>query len=209
MGGLTARRNLGPESVRAALAVSRETFARLEVHVAVLQRWQRRINLVGPASLPDLWRRHVLDSGQLALLCPHLPAPWYDLGSGAGFPGLVLSLLGLGHVHLVESDLRKCAFLAEAIRLTGANADVLPRRIETLEGRARTLTARALAPLSRLLELAAPMIGAETELWFWKGQDVEAELTESAKSWKMRIERHRSISDPSGTILHLRELSRA
>jgi 16S rRNA (guanine527-N7)-methyltransferase len=191
------------------LAVSRETFARLETHVTLLQRWQPRINLVASASLPDLWRRHVLDSGQLALLCPRPPTPWYDLGSGAGFPGLVLSLLGLGHVHLVESDRRKCAFLAEAIRLTGADASVSPRRIETLAGPARTLTARALAPLPRLLELAAPLLGAKTELWLWKGQDVEAELTEAAKSWNMRIERHRSISDPTGTILHLRELSRA
>jgi 16S rRNA (guanine527-N7)-methyltransferase len=200
---------LTAEAAGAALAVSRETLARLETHVALLRHWQKRINLVAEATLDDVWRRHVLDSGQLRAIRPHLPAPWYDLGSGAGFPGLVLSLLGLGQVRLVESDQRKCAFLNEAKRLAGAEATVHAGRIETLSGPAAAITARALAPLPRLLELAAALIGPETELWLWKGQDVEVELTEAAKCWSMRVDRHASLSDPRGTILHLREVSRA
>ncbi|MCG8591835.1 MAG: 16S rRNA (guanine(527)-N(7))-methyltransferase RsmG, partial [Proteobacteria bacterium] len=192
-----------------ALGVSRETSERLTRHISLLERWQKRINLVAPASLGEVWTRHVLDSGQLALLTPRLPAPWLDLGSGAGFPGLVLSLMGLGEVHLVESDQRKCTFLNEARRLTEAPATVMKRRIEDLRTPAAAITARALAPLPRLLELAAPITTPETEFWLWKGQDVEGELTEAAKCWKMTVERHRSISDPTGTILHLKEVSRA
>jgi 16S rRNA (guanine527-N7)-methyltransferase len=197
------------EAVFAALDVSRETFDRLRAYVSLLRRWQQRINLVAPASLPEVWRRHVLDSAQLAPICPHMPAPWYDLGSGAGFPGLVLALLGLGEVHLVESDQRKCIFLNEARRSTGAPATVLNRRVEELDRPAAAITARAFAPLPRLLRLAAPLITPKTELWLWKGQDVEAELTETAKCWNMTVERHRSVSDPTGTILHLREVSHA
>lgn len=200
---------LGPQAVREALDVSRETWAAIETYVVLLKKWQRRINLVAASSLDDVWRRHVLDSAQLLRHRQRLALPWYDLGSGAGFPGLVLALLGLGEVRLVESDQRKAAFLAEAIRLTGAPATVLNRRLETLEpANAATITARALAPLPRLLGLAAPLLTSETELWLWKGQDVEVELTEAAKYWKMTIERYDSISDPTGTVLRLREVCR-
>jgi 16S rRNA (guanine527-N7)-methyltransferase len=117
--------------------------------------------------------------------------------------------MGLGHVRLVESDQRKCAFLSEARRLAEAEATVLPARVETLSGPAATITARAFAPLSRLLDLTAPLIGSETVFWLWKGQDVEVELTQAAKCWNMTVERYPSLSDPRGTILHLREVSRA
>ena len=198
-----------PDEVCEVLDVSRETCARLEMHVSLLRRWQERINLVAPNSLAQVWRRHVFDSGQLSLIRPKLAAPWYDLGSGAGFPGLVLAILGLGEVHLVESDQRKCVFLGEARRLTGATATVLNRRIEALSAPAASITARALAPLPRLLQLAAPLIAPDTEFWLWKGQDVEAELTETTKYWKMTVAQHPSMSDPTGTILHLKEVSRA
>lgn len=200
---------LSSEAVRQLLGVSRETWAPLEAHVTLLKKWQRRINLVSQASLEHVWRRHVLDCAQLLRHRKSLGAPWYDLGSGAGYPGLVLALLGLGHVRLVESDQRKAAFLAEAVRQTAAPAKILNRRIETLqEGAAATVTARALAPLPRLLELAAPLLDERTELWLWKGQDVEVELTEAAKYWKMTIERYDSMSDPAGTVLKLSEVSR-
>jgi len=207
---MARRPRLDSEAARRLLDVSRETWTPLERYIALLERWQPRINLVARRSLDDLWRRHVLDSAQLARHRERLASPWYDLGSGAGFPGLVLVLLGLGQVRLVESDRRKAAFLAEAARLSDAAAVVLNQRIEALpKTDAATITARALAPLPRLLALAAPLLTAETELWLWKGQDVEVELTNAARCWNMRVERYRSISDPTGTILHLTEVSRA
>lgn len=207
---MAGRAPLAAEAVRVALDVSRETWRPIEAHVALLEKWQARINLVARNSLADVWRRHVLDSGQLLRHCPKLPSPWYDLGSGAGFPALVLALLGAGAACLVESDRRKCAFLGEARRLTGAPVRVLEQRVEALAQApaAAVITARAFAPLPRLLRLAAPLLTSETEFWLWKGQDVEAELTEAAKYWKMTAARHASISDPTGTILHLREVSR-
>ncbi|MDP6705452.1 MAG: 16S rRNA (guanine(527)-N(7))-methyltransferase RsmG [Alphaproteobacteria bacterium] len=200
---------LSAAAVARQLDVSRETLDRLSAHVALLGRWQRRINLVSNESLRDVWRRHVLDSAQLRRYRPRLDGLWLDLGSGAGFPGLVLAILGLGRVRLVESDQRKCAFLAEAARITGTEVEIVPRRIESLApGPADVITARALAPLPKLLATAAPLVGAETELLLWKGQDVEIELTEAAKYWNMRIERLPSVTDPAGTILSLRELAR-
>ncbi len=200
---------LTAEACGRRLGVSRETLARLEAYVDLLGRWQRRINLVSRASLGDIWRRHVLDSGQLLRHRPHLDGLWLDLGSGAGFPGLVLAILGAGDVHLVESDQRKCAFLAEAARVSGVEVAIEPCRVEELRlGPASVITARAVAPLSRLLPLAFPLVGPDTELLLWKGQDVEEELTEVAKYWRMRVERLPSISDPAGTILSLRELDR-
>ena len=198
-----------PDAVCRRLGVSRETQDRLEAYADLLIRWQSRINLVGPRTIPDLWHRHILDSGQLALHCRALPGVWYDLGSGGGFPGLVLAILGLGPVQLVESDQRKCAFLREAARVTETEVSVHASRIDALAGRtARTISARALAPLPRLLELAAPLLGADTTLWLWKGQDVEAELTQTAKYWRMRVERRSSITDPKATLLHLSEVAR-
>jgi 16S rRNA (guanine527-N7)-methyltransferase len=189
------------------IPVSRETLDRLSLYAELLIKWQARINLVGPATLPDLWRRHFLDSAQLAA---HLPAgPVLDLGSGAGFPGLVLAILGHGPVHLVESDQRKCAFLREAARLTGAEAVIHSQRIESLEKfPVAAVTARALASVAKLLEWAEPFLGPGTACLFLKGQRCDEELTEAAKQWHITIERIPSLSDPSGLILHLREVHR-
>jgi 16S rRNA (guanine527-N7)-methyltransferase len=191
----------------AQLPVSRETVDRLAAYADLLERWQARINLVGPGTMGDLWRRHMLDSAQLL---PHLrPGPILDLGSGAGFPGLVLAVLGAGPVHLVESDGRKCAFLREAARVTGTAVTIHPVRAETLTPFAvTTVTARALAPLSKLLELAAPFLESGARALFLKGRSSEVELTEAAKDWMMTVERIPSLSDPEGLILHLSEVQR-
>ena len=189
--------------------VSRETVERLQVYADLLIKWQARINLVGPATIPDLWRRHMLDSAQLAPLLPG--GPVLDLGSGAGFPGLVLAIMTGLPVHLAESDGRKCAFLREAIRLTGASASVHNRRIEALAPLVPAplvVTARALAPLDRLLEMAAPFLGEGTECLFLKGRGGEEELTQAAKGWTMTVERRASQADPSGLIFHLRGVHR-
>lgn len=200
---------LGPEGFRAATGVSRETLDRLEGFAALLVKWQKAINLVAADSLADMWRRHFLDSAQLWPLAPPGARVWVDLGSGAGFPGLVLAIMGAPEMHLIESDGRKCAFLLEAARATDTKMTVHRCRIEAAPPLAAdVVTARALAPLSRLLELAAPFLRPGTVCLFLKGQDVERELTEAAKCWNMQAERLVSRSNPAGVVLRLRECRR-
>lgn len=187
--------------------VPEEILARLQLYADLLVKWQARINLVGPSTLDALWQRHMLDSAQLAA---HLPVgPVLDIGSGAGFPGLVLAILRQGPVHLVESDARKCAFLREAARLTGAEAVVHNARIESLAPfPVVAITARALAPLAKLLELSEKFLNPTVHCLFLKGKGGEEELTEAGKDWMMTAERMPSLADPSGQILHLREVHR-
>lgn len=189
-------------------AVSRETAARLDAFLDLLRAWQSHTNLVGPATLPQVWTRHIADSLQLLRLAPDEKV-WVDLGSGAGFPGLVIAIALTGmpgaEVHLVDSIGKKAAFLREAVRLTGAPAIVHAARIEAvaaeLPRRIDVVTARALAPLPRLLELAFPLLKRGARGLFLKGQDVESELTEAAKYWKIHVTRIPSATDPRGTIL--------
>jgi len=199
---------LTPQSFQAATNVSRETLARLERYAALLRRWQKAVNLVAASTLPDLWRRHMLDSAQLLGLVPKRPCRLADLGSGAGFPGLVLAIMGVGEVVLIESDARKCAFLREAIRATGASARVWEGRIEQeRDGSFDVVTARALAPLSELLGYARALLAPGGVALFLKGRRLEEELTEARKAWKMNLERFASISAPGGSILRIREIS--
>lgn len=196
------------EDFAAALSVSRETLERLQAYADLLVKWQAKINLVGPATIPDLWRRHLLDSAQMAA---HLPeGPVLDLGSGAGFPGLVLAIMTGQPVHLVESDARKCAFLREAARVTGAaNATIHNKRIEAIAPfPVAAVTARALASLGQLLDWAAPFLQQHTQCLFLKGAKVDEELTQAGEHWKMASRRVASLSDPSGLILILSEVHR-
>jgi 16S rRNA (guanine527-N7)-methyltransferase len=200
--------------VRVKLGLSGEEIRGLEVLVATLERWQARINLVGDASLADIWRRHVLDSAQLLPLIPNRARVLLDLGSGAGFPGLVLAILGRDRapalrVHLVESNARKCAFLGEVIRASGCVAQIHNIRIEAMNPfAADVVTARACAPLDRLLGHAEPFLGPGTRCLFLKGRNVERELTDSRESWKMRITRKTSATDSGGVTLILEGVSR-
>ena len=194
-----------------AINVSRETLVRLKDYGGLLRRWNARINLVSRESLNDLWRRHMLDSIQLAAWDRNYKGagPWVDLGSGAGFPGLVLAIAGIRDVHLVERNSRKCAFLREAALLTSADVTIHNARIETLEPLAgRAVTARALAPLVKLLPLAHRHLEDCGQMLFLKGQDVDIELTEATKYWKMTPRYSPSLSDKSGSILQLTEISR-
>lgn len=190
---------------------------RLEAYAALLDRWTRAINLVSQASLRDLWRRHMLDSAQLLPLLPATPANRWrvivDLGSGGGFPGLVLAILGAGEVHLVESDRRKAVFLREVARETGSDVRVHDRRIEDMPPvAADVVTARACAPLRKLLEYAREIPGPVPETrpccLFLKGKRVDQELTEARKQWTIEVESFPSRSDPSGTILRIGLLDR-
>ncbi len=203
--------SFGPDDFLHATGVSRETLEKLQCYADHLVKWQRRINLVGPETLGDLWRRHMLDSAQLAgLVQKHsvFSAPaWLDLGSGAGFPGLVIAIWGGGRVHLVESREKKCAFLRHIVRELALETDVHQRRIENLSAfPVDIITARALAPIDRLIEYAAPFLQKGTEMWLLKGQDVEEELTKATICWNMQVERYESRSDPSGVVLRLRNI---
>ena len=201
---------LGRAGFAAAIDVSRETLERLTLYLELLGRWQRAINLVGPATLADPWRRHVLDSAQLLAHLPAPAGPLVDLGSGAGFPGMVLALLGVPGVALIEADRRKAEFLREVARATGAEVAVHAERIECLAPwPAAVVTARALAPLPRLLPLAAPFLGADGTGLFLKGPSLARELIDASKSWHMVPEMFPSLSSSSGIVLKLRGVGRA
>ncbi|WP_149540420.1 16S rRNA (guanine(527)-N(7))-methyltransferase RsmG [Siccirubricoccus phaeus] len=189
--------------------VSRETEEKLRTYLALLIRWNSRINLVAAAPEAALWQRHFLDSLQLLPLMPPDPTgPLVDLGSGAGFPGLVLAAATGLPTHLVESDRRKCAFLTEASRALGlAAVTAHPQRIEdTALPPVQLLTARALAPLAKLLPHAHRLLVPGGIALFPKGRNVDQELTEAARRWTMRIERFPSRTDSSATLLRLSEI---
>ncbi len=184
------------------LGVSRETLARLQAYLDLLQRWQARINLVGTATLADPWRRHVLDSGQLWRRWPARARRLVDLGSGAGLPGLILAIIGAPVTHLIESDRRKAAFLREAARACGAVVTVHPARIDdTPNLAADVITARALAPLPELLRLAACHARADTTCLFLKGRTAHSELTAARETWTMNATLEASLSDPEGQVI--------
>ena len=192
--------------------VSRETAAPLTDYAALLRKWQHSINLVGRSTLPVLWDRHMLDSAQLAPLIaaeqPRQPAI-LDVGSGAGFPGLVLSILNAGSVHLVESDRRKASFLRQVCFQTGADAAIHADRVEALSPfPVDIITARAFAPLPRLVDLVSGFLHDNTVLWLLKGEEAERELTELAECWTVDVTRRTSRSDPRGVLLRLARLAR-
>jgi len=197
---------LTPVEFGCAAHVSRETRDRLEAYLDLLERWQRRINLVGPATLQDPWRRHFLDSAQLYPLLPDGAPRILDVGSGAGFPGLVLAILGAPNVTLVDSDKRKCAFLREAARITETRVTIEAARIEALAPRlppVDVVIARAVAPLDLLLKRIKLLLKPNLVCLFPKGRRAEEELTAVQSPWQFQIERIASVTDPSGTIFRL------
>jgi len=205
----------------AGFDVSRESRARLEAFVDLLLKWQQRINLIGPSTVDDVWQRHIADALQLVpLIKPHVKRI-LDLGSGAGIPGLVIGIVLMERapvtVHLVESTGKKAAFLRQAVLLTGATAVVHDCRIEEFATEFRAgpsesidlVTARALAPLPKLLQLALPWLEAGATGLFHKGEEIDRELTESAKYWRLTCVRHPSIVDPNGCILEVNDIEHA
>lgn len=192
----------------ALFPVSRETEKRLDRFIDALLRWQRRLNLVAPSTLPVLWTRHVADSLQLPPLAPKART-WVDLGSGGGFPGIVIACAladePAARVHLVESNNKKAAFLREAVRAAAIPATVHAMRAEKFgESCAESVdavTARALAPLKTLCDQAFPFIARGAVALFPKGQDVDAELTEAAKYWRVEATKVPSKTSPEGSIV--------
>ncbi|HLY45924.1 MAG TPA: 16S rRNA (guanine(527)-N(7))-methyltransferase RsmG [Stellaceae bacterium] len=208
-GAAPSRAPLDAAGFAAASGVSRETLARLEAYRALLAEWSRRINLVAGSTLDDVWRRHFLDSAQLLPLVPRGAQSLIDLGSGAGFPGLVLAILGVAQVELVEADARKCAFLREAARVAQAPVRIHNSRIESLPPRPfDVVTARGCAPLDRLLVLAQPFVAPGTRCLFPKGEQAGQELAAAQQHWKFDVTSQQSRSDPRGVILCLSGVAR-
>jgi 16S rRNA (guanine527-N7)-methyltransferase len=203
----------GPEDFAEAFKVPRETIHRLTRYAELLTHWQARTNLVAPSTLPALWSRHFADSAQLAALAPTARL-WLDLGSGAGFPGLVVAILAGRpdfHMHLVESNRKKCAFLAEVARETKVVVDIHCMRIEDLAESAQSLTpdvvsARALAPLPRLFELASPFFGPATRGLFLKGRETGPEIEAARASFDFTARLHPSLTSPDSHIVEVTSL---
>jgi 16S rRNA (guanine527-N7)-methyltransferase len=201
----------GPEDFARAFDVSRETIAKLTRYAEVLHAWQLRLNLVAQSTLDQVWDRHFADSAQLLRLAPEAKV-WLDLGSGAGFPGLVIAILRANHanfvMHLVESTAKKCAFLAEVARATEAPVEIHCMRVEELDRsdtilRPEVVTARALAPLPRLLELASPWLGRDARGLFLKGRGVEKELLAAERHLHFKAELHPSLTSADSAIVEI------
>jgi 16S rRNA (guanine527-N7)-methyltransferase len=216
-----AKQNSSPVSAAdktAALGltpVSRETEARLDRYVALLREWQAKTNLVSPSTLPNLWTRHISDSLQLLALAPQAKV-WADLGSGGGFPGVVLACamaeISGATVHLVERNAKKAAFLREALRVTNSPGIVhlteIGDNVDSVVGMVDCVTARAVAPLHQLIGFAEPLVRQGAKALFLKGQDVEAELTEATKYWNIKSHLHSSRTGGHGWIVELDRIER-
>ncbi len=195
------------------LGVSRESWSRIEVLVGFLCDYQRHTNLISNGSTASIWTRHVVDSLQLLPLFPMGTKAVADLGTGGGFPALPLAIASGAEFHLYESIGKKAAFLREAGKVTGCNVHVHHHRLEDLKTLAGVpkvglITARALAPLKELLVLSEPFFKNGAKALFHKGADLDAELTQANKYWKIKAERHSSLTDSLGVILEVSEASR-
>ena len=198
------------------LNVSRETSAQLDALVDTLGRWQKAINLVGRGTVEDVWVRHVLDSAQLKGLIPAEARTLADLGSGGGFPGVVLACALAetpgAMVHLIERNNKKAAFLREALRVTSApglvHAEGIVDTVDRLSAPIDCVTARALAPLHQLIGFAEPLVRRGAKALFPKGQDVEVELTEATKYWNIQPNLHSSLTGGQGWIVELDRIER-
>lgn len=198
----------GAKDFQSQTGVSRETMENLVLYADLLKKWQPAKNLIANSTLDVMWSRHFWDSAQM---CVHLrrvhgekPLSFLDIGSGAGFPGLVLSIMGLGPVTLVESNGRKCAFMRQVAMATGANARVENKRIEDVSSSSfDIITSRACASVEQLLDWGRPFIHENLEFWLLKGENVDKELTAAQELWNMSVEKFKSETDPGGTILRL------
>lgn len=199
----------------ALIPVSRETVVRLDAYVTLLLEWQAKTNLVAPSTLPNLWTRHIADSLQLFEVMPHAKK-WADLGSGGGFPGIVLACVladdSDAMVNLVERNAKKAAFLREALRVTGGRGTVhlmdIGDYVDSVSAPVDCVTARALAPLETLLGFAEPLLKNGAKAVFLKGQDVELELTQATKYWTIEPHLHPSRTAGQGWLVEIGSIER-
>ena len=193
------------EKIGDFLDVPRETQEKLDCFVQLLIKWQARINLISSKTLTEIWHRHILDSAQLVSYLPKNPSVVLDMGSGAGFPGVILAILTPHHLHLVESDSRKIAFMRTALRETGTSAILHEQRMEAVPAlRPDIITARALAPLSQLITLASGQHHEKIEYLFLKGREAKQELTALPACPKMEAECLPSMTDSQASIIRLK-----
>src|SRR5579872_4181376 len=194
-----------------AARASAAQMADLERFRGLLGDWNQRMNLVSAASLAEFWPRHAWDSAQLLRLEPGARS-WADIGAGAGFPGLVLAILlkaeARAEIHLVESQAKRCRFLAAVVEALQLPTIVHNARAEDLAPTVEIVTARAVAPLTRLLAFARPMLDKGARGLFLKGRDATTEIAEARKAWRFSLETVPSLSDPEGRILKVRGLAR-
>ncbi len=204
-----------PEEMAAKLVfhVKHEAVTDLKIFLAELTRQNEVMNLVGPATIPHFWSRHVLDSAQLLDRRPDARL-WADLGAGAGFPGIVLAIL-LKHsegpaprVYLVDSLTKRCRFLQTLVDALALPGTVINDRAENLNLKVDVVTARAFAPFPKLFGFAETFFRNGAEGWFLKGENVESELIEAGKTWNFDVEQYESLSDPRGRVVHIRRLKR-
>ncbi len=197
-----------------AIDVSRETLERLELLANLLRKWNPKINLVSKSTIGDLWNRHILDSVQIYNQSAEKTGHWVDVGSGGGFPGLVVAILNAGdgypyNVTLIESDLRKCTFLRTVLRETGVKASVITERIEKAEPQnAEVFSARALADLNLLLEFSSRHLGEGGTCLFPKGVNWKKEVLTAEESWSFSYETINSVTQEGAVILKIREVKR-
>ena len=193
------------EEIADMLDVSRETISQFQEYLVLLEKWQPRINLVAKSTLSHAWQRHILDSAQLVAFYPLNTKRILDVGSGAGFPGLVLAIMGGVKVDLVESDQRKAIFLSTVIRLLGLPAKVHNQRIETMPNMfPDVITARAVAPVPKLLKILKNNINKDTVCLFLKGASVQDELTNLQTYSNMIPTTHQSLSSSNGVVLEMK-----
>ncbi len=192
-----------------ALNVSRETLDRLQAYAELLVKWQAKINLVSKTTLDDLWVRHFLDSAQIYPYLPKNCQTLVDIGCGAGFPGLVLAIMGVADVHLVDSDMRKMAFVREAARVTETNVTIHNCRIDDIKETqfADVVTSRALANLDKLLGFAQQLCKPQGSCIFLKGRKTEEEISEARKNWDFDCDLKGSLSDPQGQVLIIERMT--
>ena len=206
----------GPDDFGEAFKVPRETIHRLVLYAELLAEWQARTNLISAKTLPEVWDRHFADSAQLMALAPDAQT-WLDLGSGGGFPGLIIAILAANRegfrMHLVESTAKKCDFLAEVARATQTPVDIHCMRIEELARRSAKLdpdivSARACAPLPHLLDLAAPFFRAGTRGLFLKGRNAGREIETARQLWKFDVHLHPSLTATDSSIVEITNLAK-
>jgi 16S rRNA (guanine527-N7)-methyltransferase len=210
--------SVGPESLDSYFDVSRESLQKLTIYVDELLRWQDHINLIAPSTCGNIWHRHVCDGLQLADIVVDTPGPIIDIGSGSGIPAIPVAILmkQLGKsesVTMIESNAKKCAFLRNVSRLCQIDSRIINKRVESLDDSAMeqfnyVVTARAVAPLTHLLDLVDFLPGSPQRMLFLKGQDVDVELTEATKCWKIAFEVHSSRTHKDGCVLEIYEAER-
>lgn len=203
-----------PEDFRTHFDVSRETIERLQIYNSLLSKWNPKINLVAKSTIDDVWHRHFADSAQLWPLADNPKGSWLDIGSGAGFPGLVIAAIAAEKspslkVSMIESDVRKSVFLQTVAREMGIESEIITKRIEDVSSRsANIISARALASVDKLLGFAEKHLAKDGICLFPKGANVDSELTEAASSWHIEYDKFPSITDSQAVILRIGEFHR-